>query len=100
MKNIRTTKDLEKYANEKLDYGIALSINKERICKRFTPNGEKYSLVYCSSMTMIKGFHANNIQEAVEMIDEYVEQKRMFDEECVNCRTHSGELLQERLEDE
>ena len=89
MKNIRTTKDLEAYADEKLPRGIFLSINKEHHLAPYAPNGEKYSLGFCVTMVMVGGFFANNIQEAVEMIDEYVEQQRMFEEECVNCRTHS-----------
>lgn len=67
---VKTTKDLEKYAKEMLPTTVYLSINLDRNIKPFAPAGEKYTLVFRSNYT--SAGHANNIQDAKDMIDDFL----------------------------
>lgn len=67
-----TTKQLIKYAGEKLkNYdSVFFFVNTEKSIKTYAPNGEKYGLCYINTNKLISS--ANNISEAKEIIDEFV----------------------------
>lgn len=67
---MKTTKELIKYAEEKLPRGVALCVNKEHHIKPYAENGEKYTIWHTGNYSSIA--HAENIQEAKEMIDDYL----------------------------
>lgn len=64
---IRTTKELEKYAAEKLPVGVALNVNKEHWIKPYAEEGEKYSIYYVNTFKAIS--HPETIEDAVRDID-------------------------------
>lgn len=64
---IRTTKELERYAMDKLPVGIALSVNKEHYYKPYAEDGEKYSIYYVNTFKAIS--HPRTIEDAVLDID-------------------------------
>ena len=70
---MKTTKELIKYAEKKLPREVALSINKEHHIKPYAENGEKYTIWFVNSYSAIA--HAETIQEAQEMSDEYLSSK-------------------------
>lgn len=69
---IMTTKQLMKYAVKQLEghSGVRFFVNQHRWIKPYAPNGEKYGLYYVVTNKLI--ISANNIPEAKEMIDEFI----------------------------
>ena len=69
---IMTIKQLKKYADSQLkNYDdVFFFVNTKRIIKPYAQNGEKYGLCYINTNKLIVS--ANNISEAKEMIDDFI----------------------------
>lgn len=67
-----TTKQLVKYAGEKLKNhdNVFFFVNKKRIIKPYAQNGEKYGIAYKNTNTLLD--YANNIDEAKQIIDDFI----------------------------
>lgn len=67
-----TTKQLKKYAYKQLEnYGdVFFFVNTKRIIKPYASGGEKYGIAYANTYKLIAC--ADNIDEAKEMIDDFV----------------------------
>lgn len=67
-----TTKQLMKYAKNQLENfnSVTFFVNTGRWIRPYAPNGEKYGLCYINTNKLIAS--ANNIAEAKEMIDDYI----------------------------
>lgn len=64
-----TTKELQKYADKKLPNYVHFDVNKARFIRPWAEEGEKYTIYYRNTYKAIA--HANTIDEAILMINDY-----------------------------
>jgi hypothetical protein len=78
-----TTKQLKKYADNQLkNYDdVFFFVNTKRIIKPYAHNGEKYGICYNNTYNLIAS--ANNIDEAKEMIDDFVCREQEMENEVL-----------------
>lgn len=77
------TKQLMNYAKKQLENfnSVTFFVNTGRWIKPYAPDGEKYGLAYMNTNKLIAS--ANNIDEAKNMIDDFVSREQEMEKEAL-----------------
>ena len=79
-----TTKQLKKYAYKQLENcgDVFFFVNTKKIIKPYAPDGEKYGIAYANTYKLIAS--ANNIDDAKNMIDDFISREQELEKEALN----------------